>query len=164
MFLSGLLPSPARPADDRPSGTRTVGPTLRELYPASTWNERADLVDERFGMLVVESFLRPGGHEVGAIWLCRCDCGGTREVSTRRLNEHVEDCGCRSGRSVNLTGETFGLLTACAIFRAAPRGFSWLCECVCGLERVATSSELTSGEVQCCGMPACKLAVRRLAR
>jgi hypothetical protein len=53
------------------------------------WHE---LVGKRFGRLLV---IKPVGIWGQVIWLCRCDCGNTKEVPTYRLkNGHTRSCGC----------------------------------------------------------------------
>lgn len=53
-----------------------------------------DLTGQRFGKLTA---LRRNGTDPGqcAMWECRCDCGGTRMVSSNRLRTgRVKSCGC----------------------------------------------------------------------
>lgn len=58
------------------------------------------------------------------------------------------------GKFVDLTGQTFGRLT---VLRRAEnprrRGVNWVCECSCGsgIEVIAISHDLTSGEKRSCG-------------
>jgi len=53
------------------------------------------LAGVRFGALVaVEARGKTSRRSI--IWMCRCDCGGTKEVSTDRLRRGaVTSCGCR---------------------------------------------------------------------
>lgn len=52
-----------------------------------------NLVGERFNKLVVIE--RVGTRYGGALWLCQCDCGGTRLVRTGELTSgHTKSCGC----------------------------------------------------------------------
>ena len=59
----------------------------------------ASLEGQRFGKLMVIS--RNGSKRdkwsgCVATWLCKCDCGGERIVSTKRLNSgHTTSCGCK---------------------------------------------------------------------
>lgn len=58
---------------------------------------RPDMTGQRFGKLVVERYLGSGGVE-GAIWLCRCDCGGVKATAAWRLRRGmVKSCGCLRG-------------------------------------------------------------------
>lgn len=51
-----------------------------------------DLTGHRFGKLVVIALTRPTGHRR---WLCRCDCGGEKDMSQGRLLVgEATDCGC----------------------------------------------------------------------
>lgn len=59
---------------------------------------RANLINERFGMLTVLEFA--GVRKGHAIWKCLCDCGAEAIVSTGALrNGHVKSCGCLKYRS-----------------------------------------------------------------
>lgn len=55
-----------------------------------------DLAGQRFGRLVAERVVgrwptRAGGNT----WLCRCDCGGSKEASTSALRTgDTKSCGC----------------------------------------------------------------------
>ena len=50
---------------------------------------RFNLVGQRFGRLTVEKLL--GSYKNNHYWLCRCDCGGSNEVSTGSLkNKNTE--------------------------------------------------------------------------
>lgn len=59
-------------------------------------NRLKDITGQRFGRLLVVS--RAGSTVRGkhAVWLCRCDCGGQREVTSSNLRRGlVTSCGCR---------------------------------------------------------------------
>jgi hypothetical protein len=52
-----------------------------------------DLAGRDFGKLVALEHV--ASRNGSAIWLCRCECGGTREVSARNLcRGSVRSCGC----------------------------------------------------------------------
>lgn len=56
---------------------------------------KKDLLDKRFGRLVVieETSKREDGGSI--VWKCKCDCGNIVEVSSKRLiNKIQESCGC----------------------------------------------------------------------
>lgn len=55
-------------------------------------------------------------------------------------------------RFVNLTGETFGLLTVlCAFGKNSTKEIIWHCVCECGNTKNAKTSHLTSGKIKSCG-------------
>ena len=62
--------------------------------PASN---RADLVGQRFGKLIVISYSgrkRPNNKSIGS-WLCKCDCGNETIVNTYNLTMNKsKSCGC----------------------------------------------------------------------
>jgi hypothetical protein len=53
----------------------------------------SDLTGRRFGRLIVER--RTGGGHRGALWYCKCDCGGAIECYASRLLRHTGVFGCR---------------------------------------------------------------------
>lgn len=54
-----------------------------------------DLTGQRFGRLVV--LKRIGSKHRSALWLCKCDCGKTKEATSSGLKcGHVQSCGCLS--------------------------------------------------------------------
>lgn len=51
----------------------------------------------------------------------------------------------------DLSGMTFGRLTAIHPTRTNGGKFAWLCKCSCGKERVVRTADLTNGHTQSCG-------------
>ncbi len=95
------------------------------------------MIGKRYGMLtVVERVKNPNPKDKSRRWLCRCDCGGTIEATTKRLNSGVPyHCGCL--RSPDLSGQVFGKVTV--LRRAEEHGLRgsqkrvlWECQCECG--------------------------------
>lgn len=66
----------------------------------------------------------------------------------------------------DITGKTFGLLTAMAPHHRDPvqRGWFWRCVCVCGREKITRKSALIAGKVLTCGHQACPGAVEAKQR
>jgi|SRR3990167_1857545 len=57
-----------------------------------SWN-RVDRIGQRHGRLLVVAFIGRRGEK--AYWLCRCDCGSTKEVQGGNLaSGDVSSCGC----------------------------------------------------------------------
>lgn len=80
-----------------------------------------------------------------AYLLCRCVCGNDRWVSQSALSQGMsKSCGCT--RKLK-PGQKFGRLT---VVEPIP-GRRYLCRCDCGRERIAHTSNLTSGTVVSCG-------------
>jgi len=113
---------------------------------------------QRFTRLVVirETETRKGKRYV----LCRCDCGREREINIYTLlSGHAKSCGClmrekrlRGKRATDLTGQTFGRLTA---RHRDGVGTShsplWVCECTCGNIVRVTARDLMHGNTTSCG-------------
>lgn len=51
----------------------------------------------------------------------------------------------------DITGKTFGRLTAVSFVRSTSKGRFWLCRCSCGGEKTARSDSLASGNTSSCG-------------
>lgn len=58
---------------------------------------RADIIGQKFGLLTVEKYSHTKKRR--AIWICRCDCGNTKETNSKLLkNGHTSSCGCLKHR------------------------------------------------------------------
>ena len=85
------------------------------------------------------------------VWMCRCSCGGTTEVSSSHLNSgHTTSCGCKHlGVSV---GKAYGKLTAIELVGRNRWGDAiWSCRCSCGRLRELPGGKLVSGHTTSCG-------------
>lgn len=111
-----------------------------------------ELTGQVFGRLTVVERDR---EQKGKPWICRCDCGNEKRVSTHHLmSGAVKSCGClRSDQRVkDLTGQRFGRLVAEQRVRNGERGSSfWKCRCDCGRSCEASSGNLKSGQTKSCG-------------
>lgn len=55
--------------------------------------KRAELAGKTFGRLTVEALI--GTRYNKCYWACRCECGGSAEVSSQKLTTgHTRSCGC----------------------------------------------------------------------
>lgn len=111
-----------------------------------------DLTGKRFGKLMVLEDLEKVKNG-SRVWLCKCDCGNTKEVTTRDLNNHrVASCGCSKESSKSLIGKKFGRLTVIADTQEKQgTAKMWLCRCDCGKELKVRTDSLTSGRTISCG-------------
>ena len=102
-----------------------------------------DLSGKRFGKLTAEKYIGD------RYWLCRCDCGGTKEVCSSHLKSgSVKNCGCEKvKRYDDLSGKRFGKLTAEKYVGLR----NWRCKCDCGNTILAKSNNLKAGRVKSCG-------------
>ena len=129
--------------------------------------EKKNLIGERFGKLVVVSSAPSNAHGKRQ-WLCKCDCGGERVVTTAYLNAgRVSDCGCK--KSPDLSGKTFGLLTVIGRSdKRSPRGERtvplWECRCACGSVTYKATDTLTNSELSMCRQCAVKYAASQMRK
>lgn len=97
------------------------------------------------------------------MWNCECVCGQICCVGASALiRGATRSCGCRKGKQISeakihdISGQTFGLLTAVRIAEMKPRGDGrrramWECRCRCGKTCVVALDSLVSGNTQSCG-------------
>ncbi len=118
---------------------------------------KIDLTGQRFGRLIAES----SGYDKRqrAIWHCRCDCGGSKEVLSSNLTRgNTRSCGCLhrdvcGANRVDLTGQRFGRLIVARDTGRRRRkwGTVWQCRCDCGGSRDVLGELLTRGHTRSCG-------------
>lgn len=111
-------------------------------------------VGQKFGMLTILAFDHRTKH--GSYWLCQCECGNQKVVSSNGLKYGTQSCGClqkiaaaKSGKNhfIDLTGKKFGMLTAIKVYEKENRKerdpIYWLCNCECGNETIVSAGNLT---------------------
>lgn len=123
-----------------------------------------DLTGKRFGRLTVISkgngYYTKGG-QYKTTWLCRCDCGNTKEIASEKIRKgHTQSCGCVRKEKVgkvnfdDITGQRFGRLTVIRFLKPEEREDwrrQWLCRCDCGKEVQVNSNNLRSNRTRSCG-------------
>lgn len=117
-----------------------------------------DLTGKRYGKLTVLHKLTETENGY-CVWLCRCDCGGTIKVSTKKLNRGtITNCGCipksnqrRGQLAENLTGRRFGKLVVVRRVANKRGRTAWECRCDCGNTYITTAKELKDGKCKSCG-------------
>jgi len=93
------------------------------------------------------------------MWNCLCLCGTKKAIRGYTLqNGDSKSCGCLSRerthivRFIDLTGKTFGRLTA--ISRAPNdkrKNTMWNCKCICNIECIINGYDLRAGHTRSCG-------------
>jgi hypothetical protein len=106
-----------------------------------------------FGRLTVihQSVIAGRGHSY-----CKCTCGHEKWIRNDRLTTAkypIRSCGCiLSDKKRDFMGRVFGRLTVIAAKgKVNKNGYSWLCRCECGNEKVISTSNLTSNKTRSCG-------------
>lgn len=117
-----------------------------------------DLIGQKFERLTVieKTSKRKNG---AVVWLCKCDCGKYKEVTTADLRSgRVRSCGCynhdvHAAIFHDLTGQRFGRLTVIKKTdkRTANRNIIWECKCDCGKICEVSSDNLIRGQTRSCG-------------
>lgn len=115
-----------------------------------------DLVGQTFKRWTV--IARDGHKGTSMAWLCRCECGTERRLSTGQLNDpRSSSCGCynrecASSRNRKVSpGMVFGRLTVVEQAGYAGRKIQWRCQCECGGNHVTTGALLLRGDTASCG-------------
>lgn len=110
--------------------------------------KRKDLVGMVFGRLVVSHRVFHHTLGKGAVWSCRCECGNRVELTTSHL-AYRACCGCKV--APDISGQSFGRLTA--IGRCGARRLStiWECLCECGQTTTVPLGLLEGGHKRSCG-------------
>lgn len=115
-----------------------------------------DLRGNKYGLLAAIEFVPGEGSRRGK-WLCKCDCGNTKEVRPDALlSGATKSCGCTTYASENrrkdLSGKTFGRLTVMHYTHSdSHRVPHYLCKCECGTEKIISSQSLKRGLTVSCG-------------
>lgn len=129
-----------------------------------------DYVGRKFGRWTVlkraPDRVSKTGKSRSTMWLCRCDCGTEKVVSTRALKTGMsQSCGClqkeRTSKAFtrDLLGQRFGYLTVVARNGSTHQGDSskrshaavWHCVCDCGNEIDVPGWLLLNGDYSSCG-------------
>ena len=109
-------------------------------------------------MLTVQHITAQRNHYGRLLYLCLCDCGGTRYATAANLKKgEITNCGCQSHKPRHdLTGQRFGRLEVVGL--APPevrspgaRSRCWVCRCDCGNLTTVPSDSLLSGNTTSCG-------------
>ena len=108
-----------------------------------------DLTGKKYGLWTVLEKLT--GDEYNK-WLCICECGAKKPVSTRALTKGLsKSCGCVQKRYADMLGKRYGNLTVIEkVIKADYHKSSlWKCLCDCGNTVVFTRKRLMGGEISC---------------
>lgn len=107
-----------------------------------------DLTGKKFGKLTV---LNRVGTK-GSRWLCKCECGRTKEVNGQNLRTgHTKGCG-HCLKQHDLTGQRFGRQVAVKKAYITDKGTTYYeCLCDCGNINIVPSSALIGGKSKSCG-------------
>lgn len=123
-----------------------------------------DLTGKKFGRLTVVKRDMSIDSKRGAFWLCQCDCGKEKSISSSALRRGAtQSCGCLNKEILSrpkdlsdMIGKKFGKLTIVRrdkihITPSGQKKVMWLCKCDCGNEKVVASQDLKSGHTKSCG-------------
>ena len=112
-----------------------------------------DLTGYQFGKLTVIGKSGNKAKDGNPLWLCRCSCGNTIEVTKRRLiTGNTRSCGCGRKPALNdWVGKRFGMLTVEAYVGKEKGVHIWRCRCDCGTVVDVRQTNLKNGMTQSCG-------------
>ena len=128
---------------------------------------KINLLNQRFGKLIVIEETTKRDASGSVIWKCQCDCGNITETSTARLrnkNKPTKSCGCLNKEQIaevgrnnlkDLSGQRFGKLVVLQrVENYQSKNYTtiqWLCKCDCGNEILIMGNNLRNGRTQSCG-------------
>ena len=122
----------------------------------SKYREEVNVIGQRFGRLVVDSFI--GIADEGAIYRFRCDCGNVIDLPINRVKTgNTNSCGClwtewKDYTKTDIIGQKFGKLTVLSYVGIDNHGSTTFeCLCDCGNTTVVTRYSLTDNRTQSCG-------------
>lgn len=111
---------------------------------------RHDLTGQKLGRLtgIEMTNIHP---TKGAIWRLRCECGNIIERSASDLlkadrNGVNQSCTRSCSQTMDISGKTFGYLTAISIDHKTERGWWWKFNCVCGKQAIKNGSQVARGQ------------------
>lgn len=112
-----------------------------------------DISGQKFSRLTAQEYVGDGK------WKCLCDCGNITCVRGGMLRRgQAKSCGCfqkelakKNGGYKDLTGKVFGFLTVLKEEPSIKKQAQWLCKCVCGKEKIFSSTYLTYYMIRSCG-------------
>lgn len=130
----------------------------------SQQKEITNMIGIKYGKLTVMqrhgTHLTSGGQKK-VTWLCKCDCGNEKVVSSQSLKAgRIKSCGCIPTKSkgdglIDLVDKRFGNLVV--LERAEDYKYKnttsprWLCKCDCGNTIISQGGNLRSGATTNCG-------------
>lgn len=108
----------------------------------------------KYGALIVIAEERDKNGR--SAWLCQCDCGNTKVVRGSDLRSgRITSCGCRSNiinkRSLDITNQRFGYLTAIKYEYSKNNKRYWSFQCDCGEIIYKPIGDVISGHTSSCG-------------
>lgn len=116
-----------------------------------------NLIGIRYGRLIVVSRSSRTDCRQNSYWICKCDCGKTKEICGCNLRSgKTNSCGCYSisrlkNSRIDLSGKTFNLLKVVSYSHQKGKLHYWSCVCDCGKEKIIEGSSLRSGNTRSCG-------------
>ena len=124
-----------------------------------------DLLNKKYGRLTVVKYMGKDKNSNNC-WLCECECGGEKIVTTSSLNNGtVKSCGClivernrRNGYITssktfkNISNQKFNKWTVSDKYETRGRNrVYWWCKCDCGTEKWVLSYNLRNNISKSCG-------------
>ena len=132
----------------------------REVYIGSLYGRLTVLED-----LGIRQVCPSKRHRV---YLCRCECGKTKEVPGPHIGKVVNSCGClinEDKRRPVPIGERYGRLVVLSLYPSRKsHKLRYMCRCDCGRRKVIIGSNLASGQTQSCGCLHDELALQRFTQ
>jgi hypothetical protein len=139
-------------------GNETIvdGYQVRNGHTSSCGLCYSNLVGQKFGSLTVMRETDKQENSSYKRWLCQCDCGNEKIVSSVALRSgNTVTCGDRTKHYENLIGMRFGRLIVIEKVNKPENvkgtAHYWRCKCDCSGETITCTASLNRGHTTSCG-------------
>lgn len=112
------------------------------------------LVGKKLGKLTVIKKTKKRTSNGRVIYLCKCECGKEKYITSESLYAGTKSCGClnKQNEYENIIGKKYGKLKVLEEKEKTKLGQrQFLCQCDCGKEKIILGSNLLYGESTSCG-------------
>jgi hypothetical protein len=123
-----------------------------------------DITGQKFNKLTAINY----SHKLASgdiYWNFKCDCGKSKVI----LKGHVKSgktksCGCYSMTKDDITGNTYGMLTAIKFLYIKDHRAFWLFLCECGEYKETMKQSVKSGDTKSCGCSSRSMMIEKVKK
>ena len=110
--------------------------------------KRLDITGQTFGRLTAIRFVERKQRR--CLWEFECACGVRKVIGASDVKRgNTNSCGC--SRRKDITGQTFGRLTAIRFVKVPGDCTWWEFKCTCGVRKIIRTHSVKNGDITSCG-------------